>query len=130
VFGSLSIKIGLQKGFYNKKLLTPGVFNEYYRPYKKPDARQRTLDLLRLFNREVPLLAARLSEITHPTLILWAEYERFFSYQAATRLQKDIPDAQLETITGCGHFIQEEQPQNSLKVIESFLMKGKIEKAR
>lgn len=120
-FRAAAIRMGLKKGFYNSNLVSEEIFNEYYRPFRDKVTRRRTLELIRSFDRTVPELAQRVKEISAPTLILWAQYERFFALDVAHRLHKDIKNSRLEVIPDCGHFIQEEKPQESAKTIISFL---------
>jgi len=121
LLGPLAIGMGLKKGFYKKGLLSPKVFNEYYEPFKDPVARKRTVELLHSFFEVLPDLGEKIKDINVSTLILWAEYERFFSLKVAKRLQKDIKNSRLEIIPSCGHFIQEEKPEIVTKLILSFL---------
>jgi len=51
-----------------------------------------------------------LGRIDIPTLILWAENDRFFPVSVARRLQRDIPESILEVIPRSGHFLPEERP--------------------
>ncbi len=67
------------------------------------------------------LTPAQLGQIQVPTLILWAEDDRFFPPAMARRLQKDINDAMLRIIPNSGHFLQAEQPEAVVQAIEDFL---------
>jgi len=118
--GRYAIKMGLQKGFYQIKI-PADIFNEYYAPCKEFQAQRALLELLRSFDEAGPEVLRRVSEISCPTLILWAEKERFFTRQSAESLRAKIKCSRLEIIPACGHFIQEERPKESAKIIEAFL---------
>lgn len=120
-FGFIAIRMGLVKGFYGRDFVSRELFKEYYAPYKHPDARNSILELLRSFDKFVPLLPEKVKKIGSPTLILWAQNERFFSFHAAQWLNKNIKNSRLETMPCCGHFIQEEKPGESAKAIASFI---------
>lgn len=66
-----------------------------------------------------------LRRIAAPTLILWAENDRLFPLDVARRLQEDIPNARLVTVPDCGHFLQEEQPDQVVAHLLSFLDSAK-----
>ena len=121
LFGSIAIKIGLEKGFYKKDYISKEVFDEYYEPYKDPVAIKRTLELLRSFDKAGPELVRQVKKIGVPTLILWAQHERFFALQVAKNLNDGIKNSRMEIVEGCGHFIQEEKPEESANLITSFV---------
>jgi len=121
LLGSLAIKIGLRKGFYKKEPISNDIFNEYYQPFKNSATRRCALELFRSFDKAVPELSKEVNKISASTLILWAQYERFFSLQVAKKLNNDIKNSQLKIIPDSGHFIQEENPGEVVKAILSFL---------
>lgn len=123
-FGLLAIKSGLQKGFYKKGLVTKELFEQYYAPYRKQDARKSVLALLRAYNKSGAELLGDVPGIDVPTLILWAEKERFFSLDSAKDLKNRIKNSILEIIPGCGHFMQEEKPAQVAEKIKGFLISG------
>ena len=65
-----------------------------------------------------------MGKIEAPTLILWAQHERFFSPQVAKDLRNGIKNSQLKIIRNSGHFIQEEKPEEAVKAMLSFLLEG------
>lgn len=56
-----------------------------------------------------------------PTLILWAENDLLFPASAAFRLHNDIPGSVLRVIPDCGHFLQEEKPDEVSAALVAFL---------
>lgn len=117
----LAIRIGLLKGLYKKSILTKELFSEYYSPFTTSETKKRALEMIRSFMSSMSVLEKDISKIQIPTLILWAQYERFFSRSVAQRLHSDIKNSRLEIVSDCGHFIQEEQPEAVVELLGSFL---------
>jgi pimeloyl-ACP methyl ester carboxylesterase len=62
-----------------------------------------------------------LRRFEHPTLVLWAEEDRFLPLRWGQRLAEDIPGVvRLETVPGCGHFLPEERPDLLAERIATF----------
>ncbi|WP_287157120.1 alpha/beta fold hydrolase [Chloroflexus sp.] len=49
-------------------------------------------------------LRARLGELRVPTLLVWGEHDRVFSFDYARIANREIPGSQLVVIPHCGHF--------------------------
>jgi pimeloyl-ACP methyl ester carboxylesterase len=64
--------------------------------------------------------AERLRSSDRPTLIAWAEEDRFFKLSFAERLAATIPDARLEPIPDSYTFVSEDQPERLAELIASF----------
>ncbi|PKV63279.1 alpha/beta fold hydrolase [Pontibacter ramchanderi] len=66
----------------------------------------------------------KLAQVQAPTLILWGEADAWVSPTDARRFQQGIRGAQLKLYAGAGHIPMEEQPQETLKDVLSFLSQG------
>ena len=62
-----------------------------------------------------------LSHVTCPTLILWAEFDRWFPVRDGERLRDRLPNAQLKIIPNCGHYAAGAQPEFVNAAILEFL---------
>ncbi len=62
-----------------------------------------------------------LPQITCPTLILWAEHDRWFPVSDGERLRDRLPNAKLQIIPNCGHYAAGGQPEFVNAAILSFL---------
>ncbi len=51
-----------------------------------------------------------LRQLDIPTLVLWAAEDRIIPVAIGRQLSEDIPGARFASISGCGHFLQEEKP--------------------
>ncbi|MHB1357193.1 MAG: alpha/beta fold hydrolase [Anaerolineae bacterium] len=66
---------------------------------------------------------ARLSEVTLPTLVLTGDDDRVVPTADSVRLARALPNAELVVIQSCGHLPQEEQPQEFLAALASYVAK-------
>ncbi|HSW08050.1 alpha/beta fold hydrolase [Aquabacterium sp.] len=65
--------------------------------------------------------AARIATLKLPTLILWGGRDRLIPLAAAERFKADIAGSQLITFESLGHVPQEEDPQQTVKPVKTFL---------
>jgi len=68
-----------------------------------------------------PKLERRLRRITAPTLILWGANDTFLPLPHGERYARGIPNARLEVIPRCGHFVPLEQTETFLRHVTAFL---------
>ena len=61
--------------------------------------------------------------ITAPTLLLWGDSDMITPVSSAFDFQRMIPQTELHFIKNCGHAPLQEFPEQSAKIIESFLQK-------
>jgi pimeloyl-ACP methyl ester carboxylesterase len=59
-----------------------------------------------------------------PTLVLWAANDIVLPPRIGRRLAADLPNATLEVIPSCGHFLQEEKPAEVTRHLLHFLHHG------
>ena len=65
--------------------------------------------------------AARLGEISAPTLVLTGDDDRVIPGESSELLRERIPGARLEVIAGAGHLFFIERPAETLRLLEEFL---------
>ncbi len=65
----------------------------------------------------------RYRRLTMPALLLWCEHDKIVPLKFGKRLFNDLPDARIEVIEDCGHIPHEEQPEETLRLIQSFAAK-------
>ena len=65
----------------------------------------------------------RLTNISHPTLLLWGDHDRVFPLQVGKQVQNSLPQAEWHVIPKAGHLPQWERPHVVNPLILSFLKK-------
>ncbi|GLT31152.1 hypothetical protein SLA2020_059100 [Shorea laevis] len=66
---------------------------------------------------------SNIPKITHPTLILWGEYDHVFPLELGYRLKRHLGDnAHLAVIKNAGHAFNVEKPKEYLRHLMSFLV--------
>lgn len=68
-----------------------------------------------------PNLAARLTELRVPTLVVSGAQDDIVPPEQSERLAQEISGAQLELLPGCGHLPQEECPEAFVQVVTAWL---------
>jgi len=71
-----------------------------------------------MYSQTLPHL---LTSVKTPTLIVWGDQDKIVPYSTAAAWQKALPAAKLETIKGCGHCVDLEQPEAVAKSVTAFL---------
>ncbi|MBI2896629.1 MAG: alpha/beta hydrolase [Deltaproteobacteria bacterium] len=101
-----------RRGYQDPGRIDRGIVAEYLRPLRAGSVeRERFLAFLRAGSPRHTMAVARgLKEIACPTLILWAQGDRYIPTSWARRLHGDIPGARLEIVPGAGHFWPDELP--------------------
>ncbi len=68
--------------------------------------------------RERLLDAAR--SLSGPTMVVWGDHDRIVPTDAAERVARLIPDAELRIVEGCGHAPHRERPEALRRVLDGF----------
>ena len=121
---NFSPKVLLKKGFANKKSLSKEVHQQYIKPF--PDKSSR----IPLLNLAKALLGSsdwyqkqweQLDELSDKEwLILWGTEDEFITTESLQKWQERLPKSTTKEF-GCGHFVQEECTDESIKEIVSFM---------
>jgi pimeloyl-ACP methyl ester carboxylesterase len=96
---------------------------EWMRPFlSSREIRRDTVKVLRGIDPGYTQEAAvRLSSSGRPTLIAWAEEDRFFKFSFAKQLAETLPGARLERIPNSYTFVAEDQPERLAELIGGFV---------
>ncbi|GAA4674829.1 alpha/beta fold hydrolase [Frondihabitans cladoniiphilus] len=68
-----------------------------------------------------PSLAARLGDITVPTLFVWGESDGVFPVDYGRAYAASIPGARFELVSEAGHLPQLEQPEATFALVDAFV---------
>ena len=105
--------------FYDNSKVTEEVIDAYMIPTRTPNA----LDALAHMMRSVgPQTYEGISvNISSPTLIVWGERGTGVPSELAKRLNAEIQGSKLVSVSECGHYVQEEKPEELAKAIRAFV---------
>jgi len=110
LFGGLMIESILQEIVHDPALLTPAVIERSNRNRQRPGLIKPILTA----RESLPLwesgFAARLGEITHPTLVVWGEEDRVFPIAVGEEIHHTIKGSRFVRIPTAGHIPQWERP--------------------
>ena len=114
-------------GWLIKHDLKGAPLEEWMHPFlSNREVRRDTVKMLRGIHPRYTIEAAeRLRSSDRPTLIAWAEEDRFFKLSFAERLAAAIPGARLELIPDSYTFVSEDQPERLADAIGSFTRETK-----
>ena len=109
----------LLASFHNKSMLTDEVIDAYMIPTRTPNA----LDAMAHMMTSVAIKKYEgvSTKITRPTLLVWGERDKGVPPEVAKRLNREIQGSKLVSVKECGHYVQEEKPQELGKAIRDFI---------
>ncbi len=110
LFGGLMIESVLKEIVHDPALLTPAVIERSNRNRQRPGLIKPIMTV----RENLPLwesgFAARIDEITHPTLVIWGEEDRVFPIAVGEELHQTIKGSRFVRIPKAGHIPQWERP--------------------
>lgn len=113
----------LRFGVENKANLTPKVLEPYLAPFKPSDARRALLKTAqRLSSKGFQEITEKLPNLDIPVRLIYGENDRILPKVATTmaRVQQDLPQATLTALPNCGHFLQEDVPEQISQLLSEF----------
>ncbi|MBL8151977.1 MAG: alpha/beta fold hydrolase [Blastocatellia bacterium] len=122
------LKLAMRIGLSDSNFLTDEVVKAVQAPFQDAGSRQALLKAGYGLNpKGLQEIAEKLPNLKIPIQIIYGERDRILPDIAKTmkRVQKDLPQAKVEVLKDCGHFLQEERP----KEIGSLLAKFFAEKS-
>ena len=68
-----------------------------------------------------PTLAHLLGAVRAPALLVWGEDDKVVPLSAGRRYAKALPNAELQTVKGCGHCVDMEKPDELARLVTTFV---------
>lgn len=118
------IKKAMQIGVYNKERLTKEVVQYYQAPFKDKESRKALLkSVQRLSMKGFEEIENKLHSFKGPIQIIYGENDKILPRVKNTmdKVKEHMPQAQLVSIPNCGHFLQEDEPEQISDLILSFM---------
>ena len=109
----------LKRSFYNQALVTDELIDAYLLPAKTPhavDALARMMKSAGIGPRE-----GAAATISVPSLLIFCDHDANNLFHGMERVEKELKRSRFVTIKGCGHYIQEEKPEELARIIKEFL---------
>lgn len=121
---NFSMKILFKKAFFDSKKLSKQVHQHYSKLYTSKRERQSLLKIGKSLIGSSDWYQENWNKITvltnKPTLFLWGDKDNFIKPEQLKKWQTKFVMAKIINYD-CGHFVQEEKPNESLKELISFI---------
>jgi len=93
----------------------------YLRPWQGQQGQAAYFEKIAQFSEEdTAALSERYADLRVPVRLVWGEEDRWLDLGVAHRLRDAIPDAELVTIPGAGHFAPEDEPRPVAAALAAF----------
>ncbi len=118
------LRQAMRLGVEHKERLTPAVMAGYLDPFKESSARTALLRTAsRLHVDGIRSLARWLPSFKGPLHIIYGENDRILPDVAETmaRVVAESPHARKTSLPGCGHFLQEDEPEEIARLLLEWL---------
>ena len=94
----------------------------YWHPFANGRGREATLEFYRSMDFEkLAPYDGKLATLGVPTLLLWGAEDGFAPIAGAHRFEREIPNARLVAIEGAGHFVFDQEREQTVREVCSFL---------
>jgi haloalkane dehalogenase len=102
--------------------MTEEALDEYWKGFAGETRRLGHLELYRSgdFEKIAPY-EGRVAQLGVPALIVWGERDRFAGVRMAHRFHSELPDSELRIFDEAGHFVWEDVPEESTRLLVDFL---------
>ena len=110
----------------DKTKITPERICRYAQFYDLPGAHRAIIGTVRqLDSKQGRLMSKRISEIDVPTLILWGKFDKLIPPSQAEALHQAIAKSEEPQMLNCGHIPQEEEPEETARLIRRFVWRSR-----
>ena len=121
---NFSPKVLLKKGFTNRKNLSKEVHKQYIKPFPDKNSRIPLLNLAKALVGSSHWYQKQWEQLDRLVdkkwLILWGTKDEFINMDYLQKWQERLPNVKTKEFA-CGHFVQEEKTEESIKGIITFI---------
>ena len=111
----------LSIAYYKDEKVTEETVNHYASALRSEGGRHALFHTINSLDPDkAEEFSPRYRNLKMPALLLWCEHDKIVPLKFGKRLYNDLPDARIEVIEDCGHIPHEEQPEETLRAIQSF----------
>jgi pimeloyl-ACP methyl ester carboxylesterase len=109
----------LQNVVHDHTMLNDEMLFGYLKPFLEDEIFLALTRMIR--DHEGDLSTGTLSQIPHPCLLIWGEYDRVVPLSVGNRLKRDLSKSELIILKETGHLVPEERPEDVFQHIKQFL---------
>jgi pimeloyl-ACP methyl ester carboxylesterase len=121
----------LESIVYDPGIVTDEMVDGYTAPLRSwAGKRAAAAGAAQLIPDDADTLSARYPEIGVPALLLWGRHDPVVPLSIGERLAGALPRARLVVLDRCGHAPTEEMPEETLRVVEAFLVEDERDSSR
>lgn len=103
---------------YHDGMMDPADLAAYILPGRLPRA-SRTMARM-LLEIDFGAVSSQISQVTHPTLLIWGREDPWIPRSHGERLHQTLPVSRLEILSQCGHSPPEEHPEAFTAAVAGF----------
>jgi haloalkane dehalogenase len=118
LFGKSLLRWGMPRTLKRPKALDPSLIEEWAKPWSR---RRILLGADHFASHHLRRIRSKLESIGVPVLAIWGQEDDLFPISHARRILKALPQAQMVTIKGCGHWSVLDAPEEVAGHIVKFL---------
>jgi pimeloyl-ACP methyl ester carboxylesterase len=116
------VRVALQIAYFDNSKIEDSEVEVYAAPLRTAAGKHAIIHSARqIVPEDLEEIAERYKSITLPTLILWCDHDRIVPLDVGLKLRRTLPNSTLRLVENCGHMPQEEQPEQTLKLLKDFL---------
>jgi pimeloyl-ACP methyl ester carboxylesterase len=110
-FPGVSAQIAYLKGFYRGHSIPHVIRQEFASDGISKSNQQAFLSYFQNFHIGQQYFEPRAHKLLKPVLVLWGKQDRFINRKLGEEIVQKLPDARLEIIDKCGHYVHMDAPQ-------------------
>ncbi|WP_169822912.1 alpha/beta fold hydrolase [Methyloligella halotolerans] len=119
---SLQASVALKLAYYDETKITEETVEAYSAPLKTAAGKHAIIHSARqIVPPDLDEISARYATIQLPTLIMWCDHDKIVPMDIGLKLRRNIPNSDFQLVKACGHIPQEEQPEQTLQILDNFL---------
>jgi pimeloyl-ACP methyl ester carboxylesterase len=115
------VKSSVENVYADKSLINDALLDRYFELTLRAGNRQALVDRMTMVIDSIPIDLVK--NIQQSTLVLWGAKDYLIPVSEASRFHEDLPNDTLVILPSAGHVPMEEQPEESLAALMSFLDK-------
>jgi len=117
------IKKNMQEVYGDKTKITDSLITRYHKMALRVGNRQAFIDRAKIdFKLGAKANIEKLKSIQTPTLLLWGAKDSWIPLDNGKRMEKALPNSKLVVLQNSGHVPMEENPEESLALLNCFLI--------